>query len=111
MNREIFERIDQLMTAQKKKNKDINDYLGLKQSTYDNWRRGKSTSFMKYLERIAEFLNVTPNYLVCGSDTVETIVDKRKQMEEKLIEMIRSVSDKEAETLMNLVKVYVSSLS
>lgn len=50
------------------------------------------------------------HYLVCGSDTIETTVDKRKQMEEQLIKWIRSVSDKEAETLMNLAKVYVESL-
>ena len=110
MNSDVFGRIDQLMTTQKKKIKDMNDYLGVKQSTYDNWKRGKSESFMKHLERIAEFLNVTPNYLVCGSETVETITNKRKKMEERLISIIRSVSDKEAETLMNLVNVYVSSL-
>ena len=67
---DAFARIDHLMRQQNRKNKDLNDFLGLTKSTYDGWKRGTSKSFMKYLDRIAEYMNVTPNYLLCGTDVI-----------------------------------------
>ena len=111
MNKSIFMRIDQLMKHQNKKIKDLNDYLGLKQSTYDNWKRGKSESYLKHIDRIAEYLNVTPNYLICGSDSVEKAEDRHKMMEDRLVNMFRSISDKDAEVLMKIVYAFVSSVT
>ena len=78
MAKDVFVRIDQLMKTQKKKKKDLNDYLGLTHSTYDNWKNGSSESFLKHIDRIAEFLNVTPNYLLRGTDTVSLRETKQK---------------------------------
>jgi transcriptional regulator with XRE-family HTH domain len=111
MSSEVFERIDHLMMSQRKKIKDLNNYLGLKQSTYDNWRRGKSESFMKHIDKIAEYLNVSPNYLICGSDSIETMKSRRQLMEDELLGMFRSISEKDANTLLNLATVFVSSLN
>ena len=107
---EVFERIDHLMVIQRKKIKDLNSYLGLKQSTYDNWKRGKSESYMKHIDRIAEYLNVSPNYLICGTDSIEAREGRRKLIEDEIIDMVRSISDKDANTLLNIATAFVSSV-
>ena len=50
-----------------KSQKDLCDYLGLKQQAYSDWKSGKSESYKKYLNNIAEFLDVPINYLL-GKD-------------------------------------------
>jgi len=110
MDNEVFARIDQLMKKQRKKVKEINDLLGLKRCTYSNWKRGKSETYLKYLNQIAEFLNVTPNYLLCGSDSVETNENNQKRMEDALVDIVRRIPRKDAETLMKIVYAYVSSI-
>ncbi len=42
---------------------DLADYLGVYKSTITEWKRGKTTSFHKYISEIAEFLNVSVDYL------------------------------------------------
>ena len=64
----IFKRIDDMMKKKNHKQKELDTYLGLARGTYTNWVRNKSRSFMLYLKEIAEFLEVTPNYLVSGRE-------------------------------------------
>ena len=94
----------------KKKKKDLNDYLGLTHSTYDNWKNGSSESFLKHIDKIAEFLNVTPNYLLRGSDTVSLRETKQKMNEDRMVKLFRSIPEKEGERLLRIVEAFVSSM-
>jgi len=40
-----------------------NDF-GIRNKTVDNWKRGRSKSYYKMISELAEFFNVTPNYLI-----------------------------------------------
>lgn len=106
---EVFARIDHLMRQQKKKNKDLNEYLGLTKSTYDGWKRGTSKSFMKYIDRIAEFLDVTPNYLLCGTDVVNQKVTARTQAENRILCLLRLVPETELMRLVQMIEAYALS--
>ena len=59
--------IDELK-KQNKKQKDLTDYLGLTKNAFTDWKGGKSQSYKKYLPQIAEFLNVSVDYLLSGEN-------------------------------------------
>ena len=48
--------------------RDLCDRLGLKQQAFTDWKSGKSTSYMKYLPRIASVLGVSVDYLLGSTD-------------------------------------------
>ena len=84
---DVFDRIDSLMKSQKKQYKELNEYLNLGKKTYDNWKTGKSSTYLKYLNEIAKFLNVTPNYLLNGVDEKAEITNV---LEIELLRLFRS---------------------
>lgn len=110
MNREVFDRIDNIMKRKRKKNIDLVNYLGLTRTTYDNWRRGKSESYMDHIDKISDFLNVNPNYLLTGNEKYEEQIYTITIKEEKLLKLFRSISDKEADVLLNIASAFVDSI-
>ena len=63
-----FDKIDFLLKQNKKKQIDLTNFLGVSKATYSSWKSGRTASFHKHLPLIAEFLNVTTDYLLAGSD-------------------------------------------
>ena len=62
-----LDKIKQLLKEQGKSQKDLTDYLGLGKQTFTNWNAG-AKSYGKYIDKIAEFLDVTTDYLLGQSD-------------------------------------------
>ena len=63
-----FDKIDALLKQQKKKQIQLTDFLGLNKNAYSDWKIGRTTSYTKHLSRIAEFFDVTVDYLL-GKET------------------------------------------
>ncbi len=63
-----LDKITQLLKEQKKNQSDLCMHLGLKKNTYTNWKSGANSSYKKYLPQIAEFFNVSVDYLL-GNDS------------------------------------------
>ena len=101
MEKDIFNRIDTLMKQQKKQQKEMNEHLHLGQRTYDNWRAGKSSSYLQHLDEIARFLGVTPNYLITGQESYDLL----SVSEGELIDMFRSFSESKKNFAMNMFKL------
>ncbi len=59
-----LEKISHLLHQQKKKQKDLTDYLGLTKNTFTNWKLGASESYKKHIDKIAEFFDVSTDYLL-----------------------------------------------
>lgn len=59
-----LDRVIHLLKQQGKKQKDLTDFLGLTKNTFTNWKGGHSESYRKFLPQIAEFLNVSVDWLV-----------------------------------------------
>lgn len=59
-----LEKIIEILKAQGKKQKDLTDYLGLTKNTFTNWKAGHSESYKKLLPQIADFLNVSVDFLL-----------------------------------------------
>lgn len=64
-----LDKIITILKSQKKKQKELTDYIGISNNTFTNWRSGQSKSYQKYLPKIAEFLNVPIDSLLDDEDT------------------------------------------
>ncbi len=84
-NDPVFMRINDLMEMKRLKQRDLANYLGIKDGTYSNWKNALSFSYNIYLGQICTFLNTTPNYIIWGNERCqesgETPIDKMTQEE------------------------------
>lgn len=83
----ILDRIIELLGERNQQ--DLTDYLGLKKSAFTDWKGGKSNSYQKYLVQIAEYFNVSIDYLVTGKITSDSLSPK----ETNLIMSYRELSE------------------
>ena len=104
----IFMRIDGLMKSQKRKIKDLLEYLGVNRSTYDNWRKGTSKSYMNHLSQISLFLGVTPNYFLSDTefDTMP-ICEINDPREVKLVTSFRLMKTNTQDLLLGITEEFV----
>lgn len=43
---------------------ELTRYLGISKNVFSDWKAGRNNSYMKYLPKIAEFLNISTDYLL-----------------------------------------------
>ena len=67
----IIDKIIMLLEQKEKTQKELTDYLGLEKSTFSAWKSGKSKSYSKHISKIAEFLSVSPDYLLRDSISLD----------------------------------------
>lgn len=81
-----------------KTQKDLTTYLGLDKSTFSSWKSGKSVSYNKYIDKIAEFFNVSVNYFYDKDDSYVLLKD-----ELNLINTYRNLTDHGKKQVINFV--------
>lgn len=69
-----LDKISALLQNKNLKQKDLTSFLGLKETSYGDWKNGRNSSYLKYIVKIAEFLNVSTDYLL-GNDNVKVFDD------------------------------------
>ena len=72
----MYEIYQRLLDEKGLKNADVARATGISNMTLSDWKRGKSVPKSDKMQKIAEFLNVTEDYLRTGKEmefTVETI--------------------------------------
>ncbi len=53
--------------------------LGVTPSAVSKWKYGKSTTYLKYIDKICELLNTSPNYIFLGTaEKTDGLVSKRE---------------------------------
>ena len=70
---ETLQRIVKLLKSKNKKQKDLTDFLGITKNAFTNWKSGSNTSYIKYLPKIAEFLEVSVDALL-GKEEQQKII-------------------------------------
>ncbi len=90
-------KISDLMEEKGLKQKDLTDYLGINKNVYTGWKSGRIKSYTKYLPQIAEFLDVSVDYLLGNTSTkkspdsenqgIEVSSDVAKHMERIMKEL------------------------
>lgn len=63
-------RIFYLLENRKIEQKELADYLGTNKQTITDWKRGKTKSYNKNIDKIAEFFGVSVDYLLGLTDSV-----------------------------------------
>lgn len=71
------ELILELLKVQNKQQKELTKYLGISEGSIADWKKGKTKSYKKHIDKIATYLNVSVDYLLGSSSPVPTaqIVD------------------------------------
>lgn len=57
-----------LLDEKNKKQNELSTFLGISKGTISEWKNGKSKSYAKYLPQIAEFFDVSIEYLTGKSE-------------------------------------------
>ena len=60
-----------LLKEQNKTQKDLCDFLGVTKNAFTDWKSGRIKSYTKYLPQIAEYFDVSVDYLLGKTDTNE----------------------------------------
>ena len=60
-----------LLKEQHKTQKQLMEYLGLGKTAFTGWRNGKNTSYKKHIDKIAEFFDVSTDYLLGRTESVD----------------------------------------
>lgn len=66
---DILNKISILLKEQHKTQKELCEYLGIGKQAFTNWKSGATTSYQKKLPQIADFFNVSIDYLL-GKETI-----------------------------------------
>ncbi len=88
---DILDRI--LMLLGNREQRELTNFLGLKSVAFSEWKSGKSKSYKKYLIEIADFFNISLDYLVYGKEKGCSTF-KLTDEEQELLEYFNKLSDK-----------------
>ncbi len=101
-------RIEDQLSVQGKTAKDLEKYIGVSNGTYTAWKYREGKSYQKYIDRIAEYLNVTKNYLLEGiDDYVNT--DTLTGTEIRIIKQFRAMGNEQQKSYMKIGEFLVMS--
>lgn len=97
----VFERIERLLEDQGKTQQELLISLGMNRSTYSNWKLGKSKSYLKLVDKIADFFDISPNYLLRGiEDGPEE--GTKCALEDEMLRVFRKMSVKKQELMIQV---------
>ena len=89
----VLHRIIDSLKAAGKKDKDLIEYLGMVRGTATAWKYRNIKSYLTHINDIAEFLNVSPNYLLRGIDD-DVNLETLSEAEIRLINLYRSADNR-----------------
>ena len=82
--------------------KDLLRSVGLKDTTFNRWKFENSKSFMQHIDKIADYLGVSIDYLVRGQEPDEGTGGFVAE-EKGIIDLYRKLSRKRQEMILNLL--------
>lgn len=103
----VLERIERLLADQGKSQQRLLVALGMNRSTYSNWKLGKSKSYLKRIDEIADILCVSPSYLLRGIENGPEEGTKTAA-EDEMLRVFRKLSTKKQECLIQVGRTLLS---
>lgn len=100
-----LERIIQELKHKKRTQTDLTNFLGVSDSSFGNWKKGLNASYLKYIHAIADYLDVSVEYLKGETDIKKPPITKDERIDE-LYEMAKDLTDAELVAL----KAFVAGL-
>lgn len=89
------------MKAQGVSTRDICDYLGLNIQAFTSWKSGKNSSYMKHLPQIAEYLDVSVDYLLGKTPSPER--EDIPEDEKRLRDLLSQMSEEQLQTALKII--------
>ena len=89
--------LDKILALIKEKGITQNAFLmdmGLDKSTISDWKRGSNQSYKKHIERIADYFNVSVDYLLGRENMTFTETEAQKQVK-MLVECFNELSEED----------------
>ena len=77
-------KISEELKTQKRTQKELCEYLGINKTAFSEWKNGKSSSYKKYLPQIADFFNVSVDYLLEKTEIKTPVTDESDELNEYL---------------------------
>ena len=72
---DTLKRIIKTLKEKELSQKDLCEYIGRKEQAFSDWKAGRSNSYKKYIDQIAEYLDVSADYLLGKTDIPERMED------------------------------------
>lgn len=115
----MYEYYQKLLDEKGLKNADVARATGISNMTLSDWKRGKSEPKTKNMQKIADFLGTTLSYLVTGEESTPIFEQANTDYELSNIDSklkdyvfkLSKLSDKEQESIMNLIDVMYEKYS
>ena len=83
--------------------KAFEDDIGIPNRTVNDWKRGKSKSYLKLLPKIANTFNVTVDYLL-GTEQKENSLSPLSDKEQELLDLFRQMSPEQQAAYVQIMK-------
>lgn len=99
---ETLKRILDLMKNQGVTAVGMEDLLGVPRGAFSNWKRGMGKSYYEHIDKIADRLGVTIDYLVRGK---EIKTDSLSNQEIDLVEGFRGLNDEAKDVMLKNVRL------
>ena len=107
----VYNNILTEMQKQNKSQKELTDYLKVSKSTFTDWKSGKSKSFMKHLPEIADFLDVSVDYLSGKTDVKISTTPKEwpiSEIEKEILFLTAGMDEDEKNALLGYAARLIS---
>ena len=99
-------KIMETLQIQHKTENDLIDYLGLANGTFTKWKYRNGKSYRKHIDKIAEFLQVTPDYLTQATDHIINLHSLTPR-ELRMVQLYRKMGEGEKNSLISIAEYYV----
>jgi repressor LexA len=107
IHKNVLDRIIYLKDKHNLTDKEFGIKAGVGEKAIDNWKRGLSASYMKKLDMIADFFNVSVDYLLYGNEQKNSPSDESKRLSEienKIIAIYRTLPEEKKKAFMTIVE-------
>lgn len=104
---DTLQKIIRLMEEKQVEQQELARYLGINKQAITDWKSGKSKSYQKYLGRIAEFFNVSSDYLL---DIQESEAKAQNSTERKLLLLARKAADIPENQREEIIKLFENTI-
>lgn len=90
-----------IMKEQRVSQQEICQYLKLTKQTFSEWKAGRSESYLKYLPQIAEYLDVSVDYLLGKTPSPER--ENIPEDEKRLRDLLSQMSEEQLKTAYKII--------
>lgn len=101
-----MQRILEEMQLQNKQQTELGEHLNVTPNIITDWKSGRLKSYKKYLHGIADFLNVSIEYLKGETDKKEKPLSENEERLKELYDLTADFS----ETEIQLIKAYAAGI-